>query len=72
MIGELQVIFGLHAIAGELGVARHVLVFLKQLRGVSALAIILPIAPEIRVSLAPAAAAAATLSIVDQMPTSLN
>jgi hypothetical protein len=72
MIGELQVIFGLHAIAGELGVARHVLVFLKQLRRVSALAIVLPIAPEIRVSLAPAAAAAATLSIVDQMPTSLN
>jgi hypothetical protein len=71
MVRELEVIFALHAIASELGVARHVLVFLEQLRRVSTLAVVLPVAPEIRASLAPTAATAAALSIVDQMPTSL-
>jgi hypothetical protein len=75
MVRELQIIFGLDAVAGELRVARHVLVFLKQLGRVAALAIVLPIArltAEILAPLAPAAAAAATLTIVDQIPTSLR
>jgi hypothetical protein len=71
VIRELQIIFALDAIAGELRVARHVLVFFEQLRGVAPLAVVLPVAPEIWASLAPAAATAAALSIVDQMPTSL-
>lgn len=40
MVGELQVIFGLDTIAGELGVAGHVLVLLEQLRGIAADALI--------------------------------
>ena len=44
MVGELEIIFGLDAVAGELRVARHALVFLEQLRGIAALAIVLAIA----------------------------
>jgi hypothetical protein len=73
----LQIIFGLHAVAGELGVARHALVFLEELGGVAALAIVLAIATtglstEIRAPLSSATAPAATLTIIDQMLTSLK
>ena len=44
MIGELQIIFGLNAIPGELHVARQCLIFLEQLGGITALAIVLTIA----------------------------
>jgi hypothetical protein len=71
MVGVLQIIFGLHAVAPELRVARHALVFLEQLRRVAALPVILAVAvrpaAEILGPLAPAAATAATLSIIDQM-----
>jgi len=72
MIRELQIIFGLDAIAPELRVARHALVFFEQLRGVATLAIVLAVAirPAARIlgPLTPAAATAATLlSIIDQM-----
>jgi hypothetical protein len=40
MVGELEVIFGLDTIAGELGIASHVLVLLEQLRGIAADALI--------------------------------
>jgi hypothetical protein len=73
MIGELQIIFGLDAVARELRVARHALVFLEQLGGIAALAIVLPVArlsAEVLTSLPPATAPAAALTIVDQMPTS--
>jgi hypothetical protein len=75
VIGELQVIFGLDAVAGELRVARHALVFFEQLGGVPALAIVLPVArltAHILATLSPASAAASTLSTVDQIPTSLR
>jgi hypothetical protein len=72
MVRELKVIFALYPVAGELRVARHVLVFFEQLSRVSTLAIVLPVAPEVLAPLAPAAAPAAALSIVDQMPTSLK
>jgi len=72
MVGELKEIFALDAVARELSVARHVLVFLEQLRRVAALAIVLPVAAEVGASLASAAATAAALSITDQMPTSLS
>jgi len=67
----------LHAVPGELRVARHALIFLEELSGIAALAIILPVtrlSAEIAAAatLAPTAASAATLSIVDQMPTSLR
>ena len=75
MVRELQIILGLHAVAGQLGVARHALVLFEQLRGVAALAIVLPVARLATAhSLGPlpaAAAPAAALTIIDQMPTSL-
>ena len=75
MVRILEKIFGLHAVARKLCIARHAFVFFEQLSGVAALAVILAIAwlsADIRPSLAPAAATAATLTIVDQMPTSLR
>jgi len=76
MVRELQIIFGLDAIAGKLGVARHILVFFEQLRGIAPLTIVLAVprlSAEVLSPLSPATApAAATLSIVDQMPTSLR
>ena len=77
MVGELEVIFALDAVAGELRVARHALVFLKQLRRVATLPVILPITsgltPEVLASRPPTTTApAAALTIVDQIPTSLT
>ena len=43
MVRELQVIFGLDAVAGELRIARHALVLLEQLGGIAALPIVLAI-----------------------------
>ena len=74
MIRELEIIFGLDAVARELGVARHALVFLEQLGGIAALAIVLAVSrlsAEILTPLSPTTAPAAALSIVDQMPPSL-
>ena len=72
----LQIIFGLHAVSRELRIARHALVFFQELGGIAALAIILAVArlsAEVPTApLSPAAAPAAALSIVDQMPTSLR
>ncbi len=76
MVGELEIIFGLDAVPGELRVARHALVFLEQLGGIAALAIVLAVprlsAEVLAAPLSPAAPTAAALSIVDQMPTSLR
>ena len=76
MVRELQIIFGLDAVARELRVARHALVFFEQLGGVAALAIVLAVArlsAEVpAASLSPTTAPAAALSVVDQMPTSLR
>jgi hypothetical protein len=79
VIRILQIIFRLHAVAGELRVARHALVFLQELGGVAPLAIVLAVArlsAEVPASalstLSASAAPAATLSIVYQMPTSLR
>jgi hypothetical protein len=75
VIRILQIIFGLDAVASELRVARHALVFLKELRGIPALAIVLPVprlSAEVLAPLSPTTAPAAALSIVDQMPTSLR
>ncbi len=69
MIRELKIIFGLDAVACELGVARHALVFLKELRGIAALAIVLAVSrlsAEILTPLPPTTAPAAALTIVDQ------
>ena len=76
MVGELEVIFGLDAVAGELHVARQRLVLFKQLGGIAALAIVLAIA--IRTTghtlgtLSTATATAAALTIVDQESCSLS
>ena len=78
MIGELQMIFGQHTIAGLLCVARQSLVFFKQLRRVAARAIIDPVAvidaaltatlpTAVRSLTAPAATATGLLTIVDQV-----
>ena len=75
MVRELQIIFGLDTIARELRVARHALVFLKQLGGIAALPIVLAVArlsAEILPPLSTSAAPAAALTIVDQMSTSLR
>jgi hypothetical protein len=72
MVRVLQIIFGLDAVATELRIARHALVFFQELRGIATLAIVLAVAirpsTEVLGPLAPAAATAATLlSIIDQM-----
>jgi hypothetical protein len=72
MVGILEVIFGLHPVAGELRIARHALVFFQKLGGVAALAIVLAIAirPAGNVTRrlsSTTAAAVALLSIVDQI-----
>ena len=76
MIGELEIIFGLDAVAGELHVARQCLVLLEQLGGVAALAIVLAVAVGTAGNtlgmLPTAAATAATLAIVDQELGSLS
>ena len=76
MVRELQIIFGLDTVARELRIARHALVFLEQLGGIAALAIILAVArlsAEVpAAALSPTTAPAAALTIVDQMPTSLR
>ncbi len=76
MVGELEVIFGLHAIAGELHVARQRLVFFEQLGGVAALAIVLAVAVRTAGNtlgtLSTTTATAAALTIVDQKSCSLS
>jgi hypothetical protein len=71
MVRELQVEFGLDAVALHLAVARELAVFLQQLSGIAALTIVLAIArigtAVRRASPAATAATAAALTIVDQM-----
>jgi hypothetical protein len=71
MVRELQIIFGLNAITAELCVARQALVFLEQLGGIAALAIVLTIAvgpsADILGALPTATAPAAALTIIDQI-----
>ena len=72
MVGELQPIFGLHPVAGELRIARETLVFLEQLRRIATLALVAGIAPAVarhsRGTLATTTATAtrAVLTIIDQ------
>ena len=72
MIRELEIIFGLDAVARELRIARHAFVLFEQLGGIAALAIVLPVArlsaaevptPALPTTTAPAAA----LTIIDQI-----
>ena len=75
MVGELEEIFGLDPIPSKLGVARHVLIFLEQLGSIAALTIVRAVAglsPDVLASLPPATATAATLTIIDQIQTSLT
>jgi hypothetical protein len=71
MVGILEVIFGLDAVAGELRIARHALVFLQELGGIAALAIVLAIAvrPPGNVArrLSSTSAAAVALLSIDQI-----
>jgi len=70
VIRELEIIFGLDAVARELRVTRHALVFLEELRGVTALAIVLPVprlSTEVLTPLSPTTAPAAALSLIDQI-----
>src|SRR5205085_7347763 len=73
MIGELEEIFGLDAVALHLRVARETLIFLEQLGGIAPLTIVLPVARTRIVAAgrstttaAATAPAAAALTIVDQ------
>jgi len=75
MVRILEIGLGQHPIASKLRVACHALVFLEQLGGVAALAIVLAVprlSARVRASLSTATAPAAALTIVDQMPTSLR
>ena len=76
MVGELQIIFRVHPIAGQLRVARHVAVFFQQLGGVAARPTVDPVAivvsapvlsagPAI-IIVVPATIAATGLTIVNQ------
>jgi hypothetical protein len=68
----LQIIFGLHAVAGELGVTRQALVLFEELRRIAALAIVLTVTrlpaeiTSTTTALATATAPAAALSLIDQ------
>ncbi len=55
MVGILEIIFGLDAVARELRVARHALVFLEQLGGIAALTVVLAVARLSAEVLAPSA-----------------
>ena len=69
MIRELQIIFGLHTVPGELRVAGHVLVLFEKLRGITAAALIAATAAasaETSRLLTPTTATAAALAIVHQ------
>lgn len=74
MIGKLQIIFSVHAIAGELRVACHILVFFKKLGCIAASAAVNPVpvvapAPISTVGtpvIVPAAITPAGLPVVDQ------
>jgi len=75
MVRELEIIFGLDAVARELRITRHALVFFEQLRGIAPLPIVLAVprlSTEILSPLSPTTAPAAALTIIDQMPTSLR
>jgi hypothetical protein len=74
MIGELQIIFRVHPVAGHLGVAGHILVFFKKLGRVAACTVVNPVtavatAPVTTVGatvVVPAAITATGLPVVDQ------
>ena len=76
MVGELEVIFGVHPVARHLRIARHVAVLLEQLRRIAARAAVDPVAA-VALTLATAtltraiaatttAATATVLPVVDQ------
>ena len=72
MLRELEIGFGLDTVPRELRIARQALVFLEQLRGIAALAVVLAVAVGAAgrtlgpLSAATATAANAILTIVDQ------
>jgi hypothetical protein len=70
MIGELEVIFGLDAVAGKLAISRHAFVLFVKLRCVPTLPIVARVAAAIAGHatglLSAAAATAAVLTIIDQ------
>jgi hypothetical protein len=76
MVRELEIIFALDAVARELRITGHALVFFEQLGGIPPLAIVLPVtrlsATEALSPPLSATAPAAALTIIDQMPTSLR
>lgn len=70
MVRELQEIFGLDAVTGQLRVARHVLILFKKLRRIAALPVIAGIAAvtgHALGTLTSAATTATALTIIDQM-----
>ena len=72
MVGELEIIFGLNAVTRKLGIARHALVFLEQLRRIATLPIVAGVAPAVArhslgtLSTTAATATSAVLTIIDQ------
>ena len=72
MVGELEIIFGLNAVTRKLGVARHALVFLEQLRRIATLPVVAGVAPAVArhslgtLSTTAATATRAVLTIIDQ------
>ena len=73
MVGELEVIFGLDAVAGELRVASEAFVLFEQLRRIAALPVVAGIAPGTaghapgRLPTTTAAATSTTLAIIHQI-----
>ena len=66
MFGELQIIFGLHAVAIMLGVLGKLLVLVEQLRGIAASAAVDPVARigAALIAIIPASATAVIIAIV--------
>jgi hypothetical protein len=75
MVGILEVIFGLDTIAAQLRITRERLVFLKQLRRITALPVVLPVAGtagHALGALSTATTTTAALTIIDQLVVSLS
>ncbi len=68
MVSELQIIFGLHAVAVMLGVLGKLLVLVEQLRGIAASAAVDPVARigAALIAIIPASATAVIIAIVVQ------
>ncbi|MBB3926190.1 hypothetical protein GGR43_001905 [Sphingobium jiangsuense] len=72
MVRELEIIFGVHPVAGKLGIARQITIFFEQLGriatgpAVNPVAVVAATIATVLATIVPAAIATAGLTIIDQ------